>query len=180
MRTDIIKKNADQIEKLIKDNQETKERLQQKLAEAEELHSQLEAAISDAIQRMNAEEHHKLSDENRRVCDDIAMYRAKLESLERDPMMTKEAYQETLDAIITYRDNRIKSLRKRAGAHLKDIQEMYDKERALFEEANAALADLRKTVMRETRVFIEMDDTGTLGDLGYILSRESTKRLISD
>lgn len=179
MKADIIKNTTDLIESLIKENQETKERLQQQLKAAEAQRDHAEVAIKDAVQSVDIEQHHKLHDEYRRVCDDIELYRAKLESLDHDPMMTSEDYKKALDEITTYRRNRILNLRKRVAAHFKDIQEMYDKELAVYNEIGSLLSKLRTVIMRDNSINVDTLDPA-LSDLMFLLSRAAAKRFYED
>lgn len=177
MKSDIITKTAGTVEKLLRENEEAKARTQQLFDESTEKLALLEDEIKAAAVQMDADQHHKLSDEYRRTSDNIAMYKAKLESLDTDPLMQQDEYQKLIDDIIAYRNNRIKNLRKRAGARIKELREMYDKENEMFSDANAVLSDLRKKIMRDDRVYLENDTTGTMQNLLVVLRLGAAQQL---
>lgn len=180
MKNNVIQKAAETAEKLILKNKEAKALTRHLLDEATEKLAQLEEQIKVAAVEMDAERHHKLSDEYRRTNDNIEMYRAKLESLDSDPLMPQDECQKLIDEIIAYRNNRIKNLRKRAGERIKELREMYNKENEMFSDATAVLGDLRKAIMRDDRVLIETDTTGTMQNLLAVIRLGAAQQLEKD
>ena len=122
MKADAIKATLERVAELSQERDDTKQRLIKQIEESENRSAALKVSISDTIDSMNIDEHHKLSEEYRRSCDELELLRKKLDRINTLPFISEEEYSQLVEQINEYERNCIKKLQQKVAIRFKEIK----------------------------------------------------------
>ena len=108
----------------------------------------LEAA-EKAYKKAKVEDYHKSQEEARLNHDAIQMYAAKLEELKKEPVITKEKFNELREDIAGYLGETVEKDKESLREIVKEMLEIKDSEGAILEEGNALIEHLQKDLLKD-------------------------------
>lgn len=108
----------------------------------------LEAA-EKAYKKAKVEDYHKSQEKARLNHDVIQMYAAKLEELKKEPVITKEKFNELREDIAGYLGEIVEKDKESLREIVKEMLEIKDSEGAILEEGNALIEHLQKDLLKD-------------------------------
>lgn len=102
-----------------------------------------------AYKKAKVEDYHKAQEEARLNHDAIQMYAAKLEELKKEPVITKEKFNELREDIAGYLGEIVEKDKESLREIVKEMLEIKDSEGAILEEGNALIEHLQKDLLKD-------------------------------
>lgn len=102
-----------------------------------------------AYKKAKVEDYHKAQDEARISHDAIQMYAAKLEELNKEPVITKKQFDELRKDIAEHLGGIVAEDKESLREIVKEMIEIKESEEAILEEGNALIEHLQKDLLKD-------------------------------
>ena len=121
----------------------------QKLEAAKEREAAAQEEAEKAYKKAKVEDYHKAQDEARISHDAIQMYAAKLEELNKEPVITKKQFDELRKDIAEYLGGIVAEDKESLREIVKEMLEIKESEGGELEEGNALIEHLQKDLLKD-------------------------------
>ena len=102
-----------------------------------------------AYKKAKVEDYHKAQEEARINHDAIQMYAAKLEDLKKEPVITKEKFNELREEIADYLGGVVEEDKESLRELVKEMIDIRDTEEPILDEGNALIEHLQKDLLKD-------------------------------
>lgn len=155
------------------------EKREKEIREYQDKYRAADAAEAEAMNRAtkaekeaNVEEYHKAQEAFKLNCDAKKLYGGKLSSLENEPQITKEEFEELREGIASYLAAEVEADKADLKEMVASMLEIKDRESKLLEEGNKLIEHLQKDLL--------LDPCGIFAASGTFIPQDSKVRRFKD
>lgn len=122
---------------------------EEKLENAKKREAAAQEEAEKAYKKAKVEDYHKAQEEARINHDAIQMYAAKLEDLKKEPVITKEKFNELREEIADYLGGVVEEDKESLRELVKEMIDIRDTEEPILDEGNALIEHLQKDLLKD-------------------------------